>query len=166
MEKFYKKYYLSVRGFVAKKIDDEGVVEEITNDVLLAAINSMENFNGRCSEFSWICSIAKHKVIDYYRKKKIKTILFSVNPMFEEIADKALNPERDALKNELKEEIKKTFKEMKAGYKNILRLKYIEGWKVDDIAKKNKLSVKAVESRLMRARKQFKEAWIYDQKED
>jgi RNA polymerase sigma-70 factor (ECF subfamily) len=166
MEKFYNKYYLGLKGFISQKIDDEGVVEEITNDVLLAAINCKDNFDGRCSEFSWICSIAKHKIVDYYRKKKIKTILFSVNPMFEEIADKALTPERDALKNELKEEIKKTFKEIGAGYKNILRLKYIEGWKVNDIAKKNKLSVKAVESRLMRARKQFKEAWAYDQKKD
>lgn len=166
MEKFYKKYYLSLKSFIGKKIDDEGVVEEIINDVLMVAINSMGNFDGRCNEFSWICGIAKHKIVDYYRKKKLKTILFSVNPMFEEIADKALTPERDALKNELKEEIKKTFREMKAGYKNILRLKYIEGLKVNDIAKKNKLSVKAVESRLMRARKQFKEAWAYDQKKD
>ena len=166
MEKFYKKYYLGIKGFIGQKIDDEGVVEEIANDVMMAAINCKDSFDGRCSEFSWICSIAKHKVIDYYRKKKIKTILFSVNPMFEEIADKALTPEKDALKNELKDEIKKTFKEIGAGYKNILRLKYIEGWKVKDIAKENKLSVKAVESRLMRARKQFKEVWAYDQKKD
>ena len=166
MEKFYKKYHLGLKSFIGQKIDDEGVIEEVTNDVLLAAINSKDSFDGRCSEFSWICSIAKHKIVDYYRKKKIKTILFSVNPMFEEIADKALSPERDALKNELKNEIKKTFREMKAGYKNILRLKYIEGWKIKEIAKENKLSVKAVESRLMRARKQFKEAWAYDQKKD
>lgn len=166
MEKFYKKYHLGLKSFISQKIDDEGVIEELTNDVLLAAINSKDSFDGRCSEFSWICSIAKHKIVDYYRKKKIKTILFSVNPMFEEIADKALSPERDALKNELKNEIKKTFREMKAGYKNILRLKYIEGWKIKEIAKENKLSVKAVESRLMRARKQFKEVWAYDQKKD
>jgi len=166
MESFYKKYYLSVRGFVAKRIDDEGVVEEVVNDVMLAAINSWPTFNKKCSEFSWLCSIAKHKIIDYYRKKKIKTILFSVSPIFEEIADKALTPERDVLKNELKEEIKKTFGEIGKGYKKILRLKYIEGRKVDEIAKKTNLSVKAVESRLMRAKKQFKEAWVYDKKKD
>lgn len=166
MEKFYKKYYLGVRSFVAKKIDDEGVVEELTNDVMMAAMDSLDSFNGESSEFSWICSIAKHKVVDYFRKKKLKTILFSVSPAFEEIADKSLSPERDALKNELKEEIKKTFEEVAKGYKKILRLKYIEGWKVSEIAKKSKLSIKAVESRLARARKQFKEAWAYDQKKD
>ena len=105
MDNFYKKYYFSVKGFISKKVNDEGVVEELTNDTLMAGINSQTNFNHKCSEFSWLCSIAKHKVIDYYRKKKIRTILFSSSPLFEEIADEALSPERDCLKNELKKEI-------------------------------------------------------------
>jgi RNA polymerase sigma factor (sigma-70 family) len=86
--------------------------------------------------------------------------------MFEEIADKALTPERDVLKNELKEEIKKTLADLKKGYKNLLRLKYIEGRKVNEIAKATNLTVKAVESRLTRAKKQFREAWVYDNKKN
>ena len=166
MEDCYKKYYFGLKKFISQKIDDEGVVEEITNDVMLAVINSEKRYEKRCSQFSWICSIAKHKIIDYYRKKKIKTILFSVNPIFEEIADKALTPERDVLKNELKDEIKKTLSEIKKGYKNLLRLKYIEGKKIAEIAKESNLTVKAVESRLIRAKKQFKEAWVYDEKKN
>jgi RNA polymerase sigma-70 factor (ECF subfamily) len=166
MEEFYKKYYFGLRKFVSQKIDDEGLVDEIVNDVMFAGINTKDTYGKKCSEFSWLCSIAKHKVIDYYRKKKIKTVLFSVSPMFEEIADKALTPERDVLKNELKDEIKKTFKEIKEGYKKLLRLKYIDGFKVNEIAKKTNLSVKAVESRLVRAKKQFREAWVYDKKKD
>ena len=166
MEDFYKKYYLSVKKFVSQKIDDEGVVEELTNDIMMAAIMCRSNFNGECNEFSWVCSIAKHKIIDYYRKKKIKTILFSISPEFEEIADKALTPERDVLKNELKEEIKKTMAELGKGYKDILRLKYIEGMKINEISKNLKMTGKAVESKLIRAKKKFREAWVYDQKKN
>jgi RNA polymerase sigma-70 factor (ECF subfamily) len=164
MRDFYQKYYLGVRGFVARKIDDEGVVDELTNDIMLAAYNSMPNFNHKCSEFSFICSIAKHKIIDYYRKKKIKTVLFSANPFFEEIADKALSPERDVLKNELRNEIEMTLKELKEGYGRMLRLKYIDGWRISKIASLTKLSVKAVESKLIRAKKQFQQVWNYDRK--
>jgi len=166
MDDFYKKYYLGVKKFVSQKIDDEGVVEELTNDIMLAAMVCQSNFNGKCNEFSWICSIAKHKIIDYYRKKKLKTILFSISDEFEEIADKALTPERDVLKNELKEEIKKTFEELGKGYKDILRLKYIEGWKITEISKNLKITVKAVESKLIRAKKKFREVWAYDQKKN
>ncbi len=164
MEELVNKYQKSVAGFVRRKVDDEGVVEELTQDILLAAFYAMPNFNGKCSEFSFICSIAKHKITDYYRKKKLKTILFSVNPKFEEIAEEALTPERDVLKNEMKEEIYKTIKELRADYGKILRLKYVENWKSSQIATAMKLSIKAVESRLIRAKKQFQNLWYYDKK--
>lgn len=164
MRDFYQKYYLGIRAFVAQRINDDGLVEELTNDILWAAYESLPSFNHNCSEFSFVCSIAKHKIIDFYRKKRLKTILFSANPLFEEIADKAIGPERDVLKNELKEEIEKTFNELKEGYGKILRLKYIDGLKIDKIAKLTKLSIKAVESRLIRAKKQFQMSWNYDRK--
>jgi RNA polymerase sigma-70 factor (ECF subfamily) len=164
MEELINKYQRSITGFVRQKISDEGVVEELTQDILLAAFNAMPNFNGKCSEFSFICGIAKHKITDYYRKKKLKTILFSVNPKFEEIAQDALTPERDVLKEELKKEIYKTMKELRADYGKILRLKYVEDWKSSQIAVVMKLSIKAVESRLIRAKKQFQNLWVYDKK--
>jgi RNA polymerase sigma-70 factor (ECF subfamily) len=164
MDDFYNRYYLGLKVFVGRKIDDPDLVEELVNDILLAGYKSRQNFLGKSEEFSWLCGIAKHKIIDYYRKKKIKTVLFSVNPVFEEIADKALSPERDVLKNELKAEIKKTLRELKAGYGKILRLKYVQGRSTAAIAKKLKTTVKAIESKLHRAKKQFQTKWNYDEK--
>ena len=109
MEDDLEKYRQSVEGFVRRKIEDEGVVKELTNDILMAAYWARGKFRGEAAEFSWICGIAKHKIVDYFRKKRIKTILFSVNPKFEEIADSALGPERDVLKEELKKKLEKLF---------------------------------------------------------
>jgi RNA polymerase sigma-70 factor, ECF subfamily len=162
MEDFYYKYQKGIRAYVAKKINDEDVVEELTHDILLAGYGGQKDFRGEANEFSWLCGIANHKIIDYYRKKKIKTILFSASPIFEEIADKALTPERDALKNELKEEIKQTFLDLNEGYEKILRLKYIDGLKIKEVAKVLKTSIKAVEAKLIRAKKKFRLAWNYD----
>lgn len=164
MTDLYRKYHYGVRSFVKRKIEDEDVVDEITNDVFMAGISGWENFDHKCSEFSYLCAIAKHKIIDYYRKKKLKTILFSANPLFEEIADQALSPERDVLKSELTHEIEKTLTDLKEGYGKLLRLKYIDGWKIQKIAEFTKLSIKAVESRLVRARRSFQQSWEYDSK--
>lgn len=166
MNNFYNKYHKSIRSFVAKRVGDEGVAEELTQDIILAAYDSRNNFKKGTKEFSWICAIAKHKIIDYYRKKKIKTVLFSVSGVFEEIADKALTPERDCLKNELVEEIKATLQDLGEGYHQILRLKYIDGLKIKEVANILKLSIKAVESKLVRAKKKFRLAWNYDEKTD
>lgn len=164
VDNLVEKYQKSVAGFVRKKVDDEGVVEELTQDILYAAYKAWPSFSGKSSEFSFICGIANHKITDYYRKKKLKTILFSVNPKFEEIAEEAFTPERDALKEELKAEIKSTINELRADYGKILRLKYIDEWKSSQIAWLLKTSVKAVESKLIRARRQFQSLWEYDRK--
>ncbi|MBU4209949.1 RNA polymerase sigma factor [Patescibacteria group bacterium] len=156
MKEFYEKYYKSINGFVRKKVDKDEDVEELVNTILLAGWNSLPSFSRKSSEFSWLCGIAKHKIIDYYRKKKLKTVLFSAMPGIEGVAQKALGPEGNSLKNELKEEIKETFRRVSEGYRKILRLKYIDGLKVKEIAKKLEISVKAVESRLLRARRKFK----------
>lgn len=162
MEDLVNKYQKSLMAFIRKKVGDEDVVEELTQDILMAAYKALPTFNGKSSEFSFICGIAKHKITDYYRKKRLKTVLFSVNPIIEEIAEDAITPERDVLKNELKEEIKKTMTELREDYEKILRLKYIDNWKSSQIAKLMKISVKAVESRLIRARKKFQSLWSYD----
>jgi RNA polymerase sigma-70 factor (ECF subfamily) len=162
MEELVNKYQKSLAAFIRKKIGDEDVVEELTQDILMAAYQALPTFNKKSSEFSFICGIAKHKITDYYRKKKLKTVLFSVNPIIEEIAEDALTPERDVLKNELKEEIKKTMTELREDYEKILRLKYIDNWKSSQIASLMKISVKAVESRLIRARRKFQSLWNYD----
>ncbi|MFA7301528.1 MAG: sigma-70 family RNA polymerase sigma factor [Candidatus Shapirobacteria bacterium] len=166
MAKEIWEYYNGIKAFIGRKIDDEGTVEEITNDVMWAAIKSRDSFAKKSAEFSWICGIAKHKIIDYYRKKKLKTILFSINPKFEEIADEALSPERDILKNELKNEIKATFDEISEGYANILRLKYVTGLKTNAIAILMKTTIKAVEGQLKRAKIKFRENWNYDRQKN
>lgn len=164
MAKEIWEYQAGIKAFIARKIDDEGTVEEMTNDVMWAAIKSRGDFANKSAEFSWICGIAKHKVIDYYRKKKLKTVLFSISPRFEEIADSALSPERDVLKNELKNEIKATMAEISEGYANILRLKYVQGLKTSAIATQLNTTIKAVEGKLKRAKEKFCENWTYDRK--
>ena len=78
--------------------------------------------------------------------------------------NQALSPERDVLKNELKDEIKATFLQISEGYANILRLKYVQGLKTSTIAKLLKTSIKAVEGKLKRAKIKFQENWTYDRK--
>lgn len=158
---FIKKYYFGVKKFVEQRVNSQEDAEELVDDILLAAFNSQPYFQGKAKEFTWVCSIAKHKIIDYYRKKKLKTVLFSVSPFFEEIADKALGPEEVSLKEELKDEIKGALQDLGEGYRELLRLKYIDKLSVKQIASHLKVTVKAVESKLMRAKREFQHSWQY-----
>ncbi len=158
-KEFYKKYKYSLLTVVKRKAKNKKDAEDIVQETFISALNSLPNFEFRSTLFSWLCSIAHHETVDYYRRQKLKTILFSKFPFLQDWADQALGPEKECLKDELKDEIKNVLGQLSEGYERILRLKYIEGLSTETIGKRLKITTKAVESRLYRARKKFKSLW-------
>ena len=149
-----------LKKFVDARVKLKEEAEEIYQETLISAWESLSGFSGRASFSSWLCGIAKHEISDFYRKKKIKTLLFSHFPFLENLADQALGPEEKMIEAELQRKVKRVLSKVAEGYQIILRLKYIEGHSVAQIAQKLSLTLKAVESRLTRARFAFREAWI------
>jgi len=159
INEFYQQYSRSLFSFIKKRVKTTEDAEDILQETLVSALNSLPNFRFRSSLFSWLCAIARHEIADFYRKQKIKTVLFSKMPFLEGIANQALNPEERYLRHELEKEMSSAFQQLSEGFSKILRLKYIDGSSMRTIAKKLKITVKAVESRLTRARKNFRKIW-------
>lgn len=159
IRKFYQLYQERLLNFILKKIKDPKDAEEILQDTFLSTLDSLPIFKQNCSLYTYLCSIAKHEIADFYRRQKIKTFLFSHFPILENLASQALSPQRDLEEKELKREALRTLKNLSEGYSRILRLKYIDGLSYQEIAKKLKKSVKAVESKLARARQAFAKSW-------
>jgi len=159
VEVLYQKYSKRLLGFILTKIDDPKDAQEILQDTFLSALDSLPLFSGKSSFFTWLWGIAKHEIADFYRKKKIKTLLFSRLPILENLATQALGPEEELLEAEIKKQIKVVFRKLSEGYQKILRLKYIEGQRLIEIAQKLGISYKAAESRLNRARMAFRKIW-------
>lgn len=158
-KEFYKQYKDSLLTVVERKAKSKKDAQDIVQETFISALNSLPNFEFRSSLFSWLCSIAHHETVDYYRKQKLKTLLFSKFPFLKDWTDEALGPEKEYLKEELKQEIKNVLNQLSEGYERVLRLKYIEGLSMKAIGKRLKITTKAVESRLYRARKKFKHLW-------
>ncbi|MBU3957306.1 RNA polymerase sigma factor [Patescibacteria group bacterium] len=163
LRRFQQRYRKRLLNFVLQKVGDYQDAEEILQDTLVSAIYSLPSFLGRASLWSWLCSIAKHEIADFYRKKKIKEIVFSRLPRIEAIVSEALSPELALEEKQMKEKIIHCFLELTEGYREILRQKYIEGLSVRQIACQGQRSVKAVEMRLRRARLAFRKLW-YEEK--
>jgi len=151
-----------LKNFIAQRVFDSFEADEILQETLLAAIESLDCFSGRSSFFTWLCGIAKHEIADFYRRKRIKTFLFSHLPWLENLATQALGPEQAFLKKELEVRVKKTMAKLSEGYQEVLRLKYYQGLSVKQIAQCLNETTKAVESRLFRARQAFAEAFSFD----
>lgn len=162
MDNFYKyynlyNYYISV--FIFAKVGKREDAEEILQDTWLSIYDSLPLFRNDSSFLTWAKSIAQHEIADFYRRRKLKTFVFSHLPFVANLMSQALGPELQYEKEELKKELEKVLNNLSEGYGEILRLKYIEGRTVVEMAKLWKLSEKAVESRLFRARMAFQKAW-------
>jgi len=161
---FYRHFKNPLMSYIKNKVGNPQDAEEIMQDVLLSTIEAFRDFTFRCRIFTYICSIANHKIIDYYRRKKIKNIVFSRIKDVEPLIITLLSPENTFDDELLKEKITLTFSRLAPLYRKILTLKYIDGYSVSEIARMLSLSFKSAESHLFRARRAFAMTFTYERR--
>lgn len=66
--KNYGDYLFSIAML---KTNNEVVSQDLVQDTFLAALKAKETFKNESSEKTWLISILKNKVIDYYRKSDV-----------------------------------------------------------------------------------------------
>ena len=165
--KIYKKYRERVLNFILQRVESLEDAEEILQETFVSVFEALPFYSGKSSLLTWICGIAKHEVVDFYRKRRIKTIVFSVFPALEIFVSQALGPEGELEEKELKRKVIKVLGLLAEGYSRVLRLKYLQGLSVREIARKLGETEKAVESRLTRARRAFAKLYVViDQKSE
>lgn len=152
---FVKEHEKALFAYIYRQLRDADLAEEIAQDVFIDFLDALRNFQYQSKLKTFLFSIAKYKVIDVMRKKKIKKVLFSALP--EHIVD-GLAPvfmEEQLEKKELANKIQNVINTLPHDYQVILRLKYIDGVRVKGIASRLSLTFKATESLLFRARRAF-----------
>lgn len=159
LHKLFSLYHKPLSQFVSRQISDKQQSEEIVQDIFIHFLESLRDFRYQSSLKTFLYTIARNKVIDYIRKKKIKQVLFSAMPSFivEGLAHVFMDDELE--QKELAQKLENTFEQLPHDYQLVLRLKYIEEQPVDVIASKLAKTFKSTESLLFRARKAFVKAF-------
>ncbi|MGM5470506.1 sigma-70 family RNA polymerase sigma factor [Flavobacteriaceae bacterium LMO-SS05] len=55
-------------NYTSSRVNDREIAKDLVQDTFFAGLKSMKNFKGEASERTWLISILKRKIIDYYRK--------------------------------------------------------------------------------------------------
>lgn len=151
---WFNLYYSRLFKIIQQRVSSKKDAEEIVQETFLNCLKHLPLFLGKSSIWTWMNSIARHEVADYFRKryakKALKTIPLSEFFPLTQISDS------DDVSNKVNE----VLGQMRDYYKELLLLKYSDGKKVILIAKELGKSVKSIESDLFRARKEFKELWV------
>jgi RNA polymerase sigma-70 factor (ECF subfamily) len=134
------------------------LVEDIVQDVFLAALDSLPKFQGTSSLRSWLLGIARHKVEDYYRARLRESLsidgdeaelLLPVEPELDEFIDR----------ERLAHKVWQVLRSLPEAYCLALLWRYWENRSACEMAAQTGRTEKAIERLLARAREQFKRRW-------
>jgi RNA polymerase sigma-70 factor, ECF subfamily len=136
-------------------------VEDLMQDILLAAWQSLANFRGDATLRSWVLGIARHKVEDYYRKRireaetednEDSASEAAVAPLFDEQLDAVIQHHR----------VQQTIALLPEPYALVLLWRYRDEKSVREMAELTGKTEKAIERLLARARWSFRKRWDDD----
>ncbi|MGA2062403.1 MAG: RNA polymerase sigma factor [Thermoguttaceae bacterium] len=132
--------------------------EEIWQDTLLAATQSMESYNKQSRFFTWLCGIARHKIADRLRCRGKLAIVFSQvsNKQLAALLEKGPLPEDILAGRETRLRVVEALAELPAEYRTALTARYAQQRSVDEVARLLGKTYKAAESVLSRARTAFR----------
>jgi RNA polymerase sigma-70 factor (ECF subfamily) len=152
--------YAHVRHRLTPRDD---LVDDVVQDVFLAALDGLAAFQGQSTLRAWIIGIARHKIEDVYRRLlRAPEVLdpedgaardgLSVAPSIEEHLDSARQREKTG----------RVLAGMPERYGLVLRWRYWEQRSVREIAIAVGATEKSVERTLARARERFRQLWLKD----
>lgn len=149
-----EKYGKQLLGFLKGKVRTVEDAEDILQDVW-HQFSNVTNLHDIQNVSSWLYSVARNKVIDSYRKKKIDSIEdFGSNEndgevSFKEVLliDEDAQPELALFKDMFWTELMKGLDELPENQKEVFVLNELEDMTLREIAEKKQVSIKTITSR-------------------
>ncbi len=74
-----KTYTADLYAYSLSKVADKRTAEDIVQNTFLSALESLHRFEGKSGPKTWLFSILKNKIADYYRQKYKQVENFSVS---------------------------------------------------------------------------------------
>jgi RNA polymerase sigma-70 factor (ECF subfamily) len=98
-------------------IKDQSLAEEITQNTFFKAMTSKKQFEGRSSELSWLCGIAKHLAMDEHRKNA------RLSELDEKVAVPSVDLEKETEDKDTVLQIHLILHELQEPYKEVFQLR-------------------------------------------
>jgi len=163
-EEFYNIYRNRLYSLVLEQVDrDHAIAEDLVQEAFLAAMSSLDKFRGDSQLYTWLRSIAFHKINDFYRSQAREPRPTESPPDFdamkqlEQTGDDGPAPFTVMEFEEIRQSVHQALESLPQDYQEVLVLKYLEEMPVLEISQVMGRSPKSVEGLLARARKAMRD---------
>jgi RNA polymerase sigma-70 factor (ECF subfamily) len=163
-EELWRLTHDGLRAFIAKRIDDQGHVEDILQEVFMRVHRRMDSVNDPGRLVPWIYQITRNAIVDHYRQpERQREIPAGLSAELE-----GLNEETPAsgradgdvavdVRTELAGCLRPMVERLSKDYRDAIALVELDGLTQQAAAKQMGISLSGMKSRVQRARKQLKQ---------
>ena len=167
-DQFFQANAPGLYRFALARLDRDGdAAEEVAQATLSRAIGKLATYRGEAALFTWLCTFCRHEISAHYARRRRTA---HEAPLVEEMRDvrAALEslgaastdgPDERLRRQEVARLVQMTLDHLPGRYGDALEWKYIQELSVQEIAARSKVTPKAAESVLSRARAAFRDAF-------
>ncbi len=154
LEALLEAHFPVLERFVRYKIADRQDADDIIQDTCMAAFRAFDALSDKAAFKPWLLTIARNKCTDYYRAKAARMEI----PL-DSLAEVSLT--HGSHGRSLRRIVSDTLDRLGDKDKQILCLCYLKDYPQEEIARRLKLPLGTVKSRLHYARQHFRKAYPY-----
>jgi RNA polymerase sigma-70 factor (ECF subfamily) len=141
---FYAEALPRVYGYLVRRCASPAIAEELTQETFLAAVVELRKGRRPDAPLAWVLGIARHKLVDEYRRTRRDAPVATEEAVLEESGDGRASAALSALPRD---------------QRIALVLRHVDGMSVPEVASALGRSVEAAESLLARGRASFRAAY-------
>jgi RNA polymerase sigma-70 factor, ECF subfamily len=149
-----QRVFALVGGILRRRED----VEDVAQQIFLKAFISLKRFDQRSAFSTWLYKISVNECWDYLRKKKVRPLVYESDLSEEQVSrldgivSQDRPPENASDRAEARELLERMLEKLPEQDRQLLLLKEVEGFSVEELAQLLDLNVNTVKVRLFRAR--------------
>jgi RNA polymerase sigma-70 factor, ECF subfamily len=149
-----QRVFALVGGILRKRED----VEDVAQQIFLKAYVSLKRFDQRSAFSTWLYKISVNECWDYLRKKKVRPLVYESDMSEEQVSrlDAIVSQDRPVEsptdRAEARDLLERILEKLPEQDRQLLLLKEVEGFSVQELAEILDLNVNTVKVRLFRAR--------------
>lgn len=153
-EKLYNYFFPKIYNYIYYRVNDRLLAEDLVSDIFIKVINNISNCKNKKQFQSWLFTIARNHLIDFYRKNKTRHENEASENQLDSYYQYTLktnykydNPETTLVQKLDQEEISKLIKNLSPQQQDVIILRFFEELKLKEIAEimnKNEGAVKGL----------------------
>ena len=168
-DKWIDNYADYMYNYAIVRVNNSDLAKDLVQDTFFAGLKSAKNFQGKSTERTWLISILKRKIIDYYRKINSKKGQAEVRMNFyddgenegnwleERVPQSWDNQSEKTIENEeLKSQLDSCIDALPEKYAMVFRMKTIQEFETEEICKELDITASNLWVIIHRARTQLR----------